>query len=458
MQDKILNNVNRFLRKISKNKTDGLKIAVGFSGGIDSIALLYILNQIKIKSNLISDITAIHFNHGLRGVEADNDMLFCENFCKEYNIEFVSHQLNVKRYSEESNQTIEEAARNLRYTYFKDFKENKKYDFIALGHHANDRVETVFFNFFRGSGISGLTGIRKQRDFYIRPLLDFTKKELEQFIKENNLNYVTDTSNLESDFTRNKIRNILIPSIEKELNREITSSILNLSDIMLETEEYFESLIQKIFEDINVIKVFNDFIIINEDKFLKYENVIKSYIISKCFKILEHYQNPPRKHIKEILLYIDNEKDYNFNSIVVTNSRNNIIIGREVLSSLSIEINNLNKKYIYNNFELNLTEKEKSIHRFDKDKISGNIYITDVKNCKFKEFFPFGKTSSEKLSKTLSDKKIPRYFRDILPVVCDDNGIIYVPHVGIGKQYIEDEKSQNLVYITKENSPIDKLF
>ena len=183
-------------------------VGVGFSGGADSVALLHFLSKNKEKLK-IKELKAVHIHHGIRGEEADRDLQFAQEFCKTNSIEFVSFYKNIPLIVDETGESVEECARRVRYECF----ETVQCDVFATAHNLNDNVETFILNLARGTALSGLCGIPYKRDKYIRPLLDCTREEIEEYVEKNGLHFVIDSTNLSDDYTRNRIRHSVLPQL-----------------------------------------------------------------------------------------------------------------------------------------------------------------------------------------------------------------------------------------------------
>ena len=206
------------------------KILLGLSGGADSVFAFKFL--LKFKSRLKIEFSCAHLNHELRGNDSDLDEQFCSELCYMNGIKFFSEKKNVKAFSDENGLSLEEAGRELRYEFFN--KTLKKYGFtkIITAHHLSDNVETILYNFFKGTGLKGLTGIPEKRDKIIRPFLSVTKEEIENYLNADETKFRVDKSNYENDFKRNFIRNKIIPLIKKEINPSIESTLSNNSEII----------------------------------------------------------------------------------------------------------------------------------------------------------------------------------------------------------------------------------
>ena len=205
---------------------NGDKIVLGVSGGPDSIAMLDILYSLKDELNF--SIVVCHINHMIRE-EAEEDEKFVKNYCDKKGIEFYSKSIDVQKIANTNKIGVEEAGRNARYDFFNEILEKTKSNKIAIAHNKNDKVETIIMNALRGTGISGLKGIEAKRKQYIRPLIDCERTEIEKYCEENNLNPRIDKTNFKNDYTRNKIRNIVIPYIKQEFNPNIIETLDRLS-------------------------------------------------------------------------------------------------------------------------------------------------------------------------------------------------------------------------------------
>ena len=251
------------------------KVVIGVSGGPDSICLLHLLYSIK--KELEFEIVVAHINHQIREV-ADSETEYVKDFCKNLGIECFVKKENITELAKEQKKGTEEVGRQVRYDFFEDVAQKTNSNKIATAHNSNDRAETVILNILRGSGISGLKGIEAMRDNkYIRPLI-FTKREkIEEYCQENNLNPKIDESNMENIYNRNKVRNIIIPYIEKEFNKNIIQTINRLSDVATEENEFLQKLTEEQYNTISTIE--NDTIILDLKKFNHLELVIKRRLI-----------------------------------------------------------------------------------------------------------------------------------------------------------------------------------
>lgn len=218
------------------------RLLVALSGGADSVYLLLSLLSQGV------DIEAVHCNFHLRGEESDRDEKFCRELCQRKNVKLHTIDFNTKEYAKENRISIELAARRLRYDYFEQLRQEIGADYIAVAHHKDDQVETIIHNLVRGTGIKGLCGMQEINGNIIRPLLNITRKEIEEKLAEWGETFVTDSTNLEDDATRNKIRHNIIPLL-KELNPKAVENISRMAKHLNETaaieEQHYSNLLQR---------------------------------------------------------------------------------------------------------------------------------------------------------------------------------------------------------------------
>lgn len=297
---KVLNTIKKY--NLIEN---GDKIVLGVSGGPDSICMLNILNFIRNDKNLHIDFDIIvaHINHMIRE-EAKDDEEFVKKFCKEINIPFYSKSIDVKKIANNNKIGTEEAGRNARYNFFEEILNKTNSNKIAIAHNKNDKVETIIMNILRGSGISGLRGIETiKNNKYIRPLIECERFEIEQYCKENEIDARIDRTNFENIYTRNKIRNVVIPYIKEEFNPNIIQTIDRLSDLIKEEDEFIENIVIDKYREL----------IIEEDKnrkefvmdlksFNKQEKVIKSRLLLYTIsRLLGTTKGIEKIHIEDII-------------------------------------------------------------------------------------------------------------------------------------------------------------
>ncbi len=297
----------------------GDTIVVGVSGGPDSMTLLNAL--FSLKENLGINLVVAHINHMIRE-EADEETEYVKNYCNMHEIDIYIKKTDVLKLAQEEKKSTELVGRNIRYDFFEEVAQKAGANKIATAHTANDNAETVLMNLMRGSGPSGLKGIEKIRDGkFIRPLIECTRKEIEEYCQEKELHPKYDRTNQENIYTRNKVRNILIPCIEKEFNPNIVETLNRLSDIMTQEEDFFHKIVENEYKNLRIIGDnfnkndilngqdvgYKNKIILDLKKFQLLENVIKPRIILYTInELLGTTQGIEKIHIEDIIRLCEN--------------------------------------------------------------------------------------------------------------------------------------------------------
>ncbi len=312
LEEQVLKTIKKY--KLIENKD---KIVLGVSGGPDSICMLHLLNKLYKKGkNLITEencpkgpspmaIMVAHVNHMIRA-EANDDEKFVRDYCEKNKIEFYTKSIDVQNLANTNKIGIEEAGRLARYEFFEEILQKTQATKIAIAHNKNDKVETILMHTLRGSGMKGLKGIEPKRGNIIRPFIECDRSEIERYCEREHLNPRIDKSNFENIYHRNKIRNVVIPYIQKEFNPNIIQTINRLSDIMVLEDEYMEKQTKKVYRDL-VIEEKQKEIIMDLKQFNLQELVIKSRLIRYIIKRLFGTTTSIEKiHIDDIIKLCNN--------------------------------------------------------------------------------------------------------------------------------------------------------
>lgn len=285
---------------------DGDKIVLGVSGGPDSISMLNILKEIKDEQIIKFEIYVAHINHMIRE-EAIDDEKYVEDYCNKNNIKCYIKRIDVVKIANDKKIGTEEAGRKARYEFFEEILKRTNSNKIAIAHNINDKIETIIMHLLRGSGLSGLKGIEPIRDNkFIRPLIECERSEIEQYCEKYELNPRIDKTNFENEYTRNKIRNIVIPYIKQEFNPNIVQTLSRLSDVAIEEIKYISKQTQKIYQQILIEKEDRQ-IILNLKKFNEQEKIIKSQLILLTTKqLMGSTQGIEKIHIEDIIKLCSN--------------------------------------------------------------------------------------------------------------------------------------------------------
>ena len=278
------------------------KIVIGVSGGPDSMTLLKILMFLKEKYNLT--LYVAHINHMIRE-NAKVDEEYVKNFCKENNIECYVERANIIEIAKKQKKGLEETGREVRYNFFEKVLKDTNSNKIAIAHNLNDNIETIIMNTLRGTGLYGLRGIEGKRGEYIRPLIEIERKDIEEYCMENKINPRHDESNDDNTYTRNKIRNIVIPYLKEEFNPNILKSLNRLSDIVKENEEFLNKETKKAYNEIVIFD--SKKIIYDLRKFNKLDIVIqKRLILFGIEKIFGNTKGIEKINLEDIIKLCNN--------------------------------------------------------------------------------------------------------------------------------------------------------
>ncbi len=226
----------------------GDRVGVAVSGGADSIALLHMLSMLASEYDLALFI--LHLNHGIRGGESDGDELFVMELGKSMGIPADSEKVSIPALKKKKGGSLEDICRKERYSFFERMSQKHRLNKIALGHNLKDQTETVIMRFLRGSGLEGLKGFLPVRDgIYIRPFIDVTREEIISFLRERNISFVTDSSNKDNKYLRNRIRNILVPELKASYNMKLEENIGRTADILRIEDDFIRESIEGIISD-----------------------------------------------------------------------------------------------------------------------------------------------------------------------------------------------------------------
>ena len=418
-----------FIQTIEKYKLlqNGDKVIVALSGGADSVTLLDMLNSVKEIYNLT--IYASHINHGLRGEEADRDENFCKILCKIYNTELFVKKADIKILAKEQKISEELCGRNVRYSYFEELSQNLSAK-IATAHTASDNIETLLFNITRGSSVTGAGAITPKRGNIIRPLIMLTREDIEQYCEQNNLEYVTDSTNLTDDYTRNKIRHQVIPVL-KQINPQLELSAFHFSESARETAEYINIQTDKAIENAKCEYGYNCKSLLNNSN-----AILKNAVSLICKK--HSGITPEYKHIELILEVLHN------NGAVSIGNGYNAVSKQGILRIIgNVENENCNPILLkgdttFNNYTIKIDNS-----------LSENKITLRTRNNTDK-FTYFKRNITKPLRKVMNEMKIPSELRDNLILIAEDETVLWCELIGYSKQGEHYKKSNQLLIEVKD--------
>lgn len=449
----------KVLDYIRENKMIDFKesVVVGVSGGSDSMCLLNILLDLSRKMEL--SLHVVHIHHGIRGMDADNDMAFVERFCKRRNISFSGFKFDVPRMAKEKGLSSEEAGRLLRYEAFREVASKYENCKIAVAHNEDDVAETVLFNLFRGSGIKGLTGIAPVRDEIIRPILCLNKSEILQYLSASNITYCTDATNLREEYTRNKIRLSVLPYIEENINEKAKEHIAECATILRETDEYMNSVSKDLFDKTVILEgngltetTFAE-IKFSNDLFENNPHILVSRVIRMgIMTVVNTLKDISNTHIEDVIKLFSRETGKKINlpyGISATKTYDGILlrVDRKENVAIQVIIDGVGEYNIPGEKALLRVSREEFVNtKFTEklytkwvayDILGDNLTLRTRKTGDYIVVDDLG--SRKKIKDYFIDIKIPRHLRDKVLLIANGQEIVWVIGYRIGANYKIDE-------------------
>ncbi len=418
------------------------KLLIAVSGGVDSVVLCKLCKQAGF------DFAIAHCNFTLRGGESIRDEKFVQALAKKYDVPFFVQVFDTTSIAKENKKSIEETARKLRYDWFLVLLKENNFKYLLTAHHANDNVETVMMNFFRGTGIKGLRGILPKQNNIIRPLLFAKRNEIEKFSVENNIAFVTDSTNAASDYTRNYFRNELIPSIEK-VYPETVINVLNNIDRFLDIEYLYKESVDAFKQNLLAIKGKETHIpVLKLAKAKPLQTVIYEIILPYNFTALQVTE-------VEKLLTADSGKYIASSTHRILKNRNWLIISEieNVLDNTYFLIEENDSVIVFGKDKLLL----RNLRTIDKIDADPSIAYIDTKVLKYPlllrkwkqgdYFYPLGMTKKKKLSRFFIDQKLSLLQKENVWVIESDKKIVWVVGLRIDDRFKILNKYSNILKI-----------
>jgi len=441
MLDKIYKHVKRY-----NMFSEGSTVVCGLSGGADSVCLLLCLCSLSEKLGI--NVEAVHVNHCLRGSESDRDQEFCRQLCERENVPFTAVSCDVNTYAKENSLSTEEAARILRYRAFADNSQGK---LLATAHNANDNLETAIFNLARGTALKGIAGIPPVRDNIVRPLLTVSRQEIEEYLRSLGQDWVTDSTNLSDDYTRNKIRHQVLPVLEG-LNSSLIATSVNTFEVLRSEDQLIEDMTRETLEkcrnsnrltglsELHPVIRRRCIARLLSDNGLSYSytrleetdsiavNGGKINISGELFLVSDgttlSLEKIPRKNGEELL------------SAELRIGKNSIFSGITLNCEL-VECDSM-KKFSYVN-------KKLTFYKLDYDKIIGRAVL---RNRRFGDRIQLRGRNFSSSVKKLINETVPKELRDTLHFIEDDEGTLFAEHIGVAQRVAPDGNTKRLLKIT----------
>ena len=472
-------------KTIKKNNLieKGEHIVIGLSGGPDSVCLFHTLYQLKEELGIT--LHTVHINHGLRPGAAEEDQMYVERLCADYQVPCQSFTFDVNRIAKEAGISSEDAGRQVRYQSFFEVAEKIENETgssvkIAIAQNMNDQAETVMMRILRGTGTDGLSGIeylRKEngKGIVIRPLLDVSREEIEQYCSENHLNPQIDLTNLKPIYTRNKIRLELLPYLRESFNRNITAALNRLSKIAKEDKDYFNQRVEEIIEQNSVCES-QERIGMPIELLRREHPAIRHRLIMRIFESIGLSKDISSVHLDQadrlmkdgktssvtdfsagyamgisydkVLFYKKNEKahdsfEYEINMDGVTNIFElNACIGVKIVKRQDW-INKGEKGNLYHN------SSSKSVTcRLSLDKIEESGWNPVIRTRKQGDYIiPLGMEGRKKLQNFFVDEKYTKEQRDLIPILCLGTEVIWIVGSRINENYKVEENTERIILL-----------
>lgn len=445
-----MNTQSKALSTIRQNDllSQGMSVVVGLSGGADSVALLHILLSLKEELSF-ETIVAVHVNHGLRGEESERDSRFVADLCQQWNVPLHTFCVDVTAFAKEQKIGLEEAGRILRYRLFEDVCSSFKNAVVATAHTASDNAETVLLHLCRGSGIRGASGIPVKRGKVIRPLIDCTRKEVEEYCALHHLLYVTDSTNLDDTFSRNRVRLQVIPAMKK-INLKAEEALCRFSNQAQELFEFIEDLSQKAEQE--ALLSSNCY---SREKLLLLPQTVLFFTLQRLFGQCEE------KHLRLAQTALKNGGAVTLGEnkrFVVSQNTASIVSSNHKVSPFSHTVI-LGEPYVVGDFAYRIHQyprkeyeqklkNDKNIFKnaFDYDKINGTLILRQ--RLEGDTFHPVGRGCGKTLKKLFNENKVTQ--RDSLPILCDEVGIVAVFGFGADERVKISENTTCVCVLEKE--------
>jgi tRNA(Ile)-lysidine synthase len=469
MIKKIINTINTY-NLIEK----GDNIVVGLSGGPDSVCLLHILCTLSCRLN--TSIFAVHINHMLRGEESEGDEGYVRELCGKLNVPLYVFRHDIRTISAEKGISLEEAGREIRYSRFNYVAEKVGAAKIAVAHNKNDQAETILFNLIRGTGLNGLKGMEYKSGRLIRPLLEIGREDIEAYCRENSLFPRVDSTNMETVYTRNKIRLDLIPYIDKLFNSNIVESISRMSLLIRDDYDYLEEHLSKIYEQY-IIKSQDNAVWLNIKEFLKANPALQKRLIRRAIKQVKgNLKDVEGVHLESALALCkdgrtgsqihlpDNIrvlKSYEAVKIFVhddTASQPVFDLPLKIPGITNIEALQASIKVSLGKSPL-IIEDYRNIRYnslvqfFDHDSLGNELRVRNRGSGD--RFKPYRSRGTKKLKEYFIDKKIPRDIRNTIPLIAKGNEIAWIIGYGISDKFKVTENTKSILRV-EYNPPLSQ--
>jgi tRNA(Ile)-lysidine synthase len=434
--------------------TSGEKVLVALSGGPDSVALVTILVSLKRKLGI--QVGAVYIDHHLRPKAVKKEIAFCRELCATLKILFFCEEIDIPRKAQLEKSGIEETARKYRYQILEMVADREGFDKIAVGHHRDDRVETIIFNLARGAGRQGIIGMPPKRGRIVRPLYDVSREEIETYLRDRKLSWMTDRSNADVAFARNRIRNSVVPLLKKELSPSAPENIIRFSEIIAGEDKYLQAIVDDVYAEVVSCTPGGKFKLDLNGRF-GYDIWLLRRLFFELLGdagLFDIEYNEIERLIGLISAGVDSSVQLR-DGLLATLSGNDLYVqspGKKITPTvlpLPGEVRLSYPRYQIESHVVKATDAgqiKKSSCRFaivDADHLAEPLVIGGIRPGA--RFHPFGRPGSKKIGDFLTDKKYPRPLRDELPVIYDQNGVVWVTGFEIDHRMRVTDKTKRII-------------
>ena len=432
------------------------RIVIGVSGGADSVCLLRVL--LNLREEYALSLYVVHVNHGLRKA-AGEDADFVKALCEEWKVPMSLFVYDVAKEAEKRGMSLEEAGRAVRFEAYEEARKSFGANKVALAHHMDDQVETILWNLFRGSGAKGLTGIAAKREHFIRPLLCVSRKEITEFLTEIGQEHRTDETNSDNTYTRNRLRNRLIPAIEEEYNRQARKHIVSTGEIVSQMEDYVERQGEKAYARC-VKKTSKRAFLIREKQLKKEEEILKRCVLRQALiKAAGSAQDIGRVHVQMLSELMDNQVGKELflpYGVMAARTYDGIQLRKKDWADENDFVSLIEEHDAAFRFKVKKLKKPKDWKKcirektytkcFDYDIIEGELSVRTRLPGDYIVIDDEGNT--QKLKYYFINEKIPRQKRDHILLLAEGSRILWVTGYRIGANYRVTENTKRVLKVT----------
>lgn len=423
----------------------GQRVLVGISGGADSVALLHVL--LKTAPELGFELCAAHLNHGIRGEEARRDQRFVEELCGRLGVPLVSEWLDIPGIAKAEGKTLEQAAREKRYEFLRNAARELGADKIAVAHHMDDQAESIMLHLIRGSGLKGLTGMEPVSGDIIRPLLMARRREIEEYAADNGLCYCTDSTNLQRDASRNRLRLDVIPYIQDNLNPGFVESLCSMGELLRQDEEYLDGLARSALRDARTKEGYDRAML------AALPLPVKSRAIRIAVFEAGAEADVERRHIERIMdmLTANTGAHADIPHISAWVSYGSICFGaRQEPIEVDVPFNTEGETRFEGGFFFaEAVEggiiKSNAVACMDRDKLPAGLRVRTRREGD--RFQLIGSGGKKKLKDFFIDRKAPRDRRN-MPILFSGSDALFIPGYGISETVKVDESTRRVLRVT----------